>query len=211
MTVNLTFMRPPPVKRQRKPLNASGGFFRAIPASQVPPRARGLTSLLQAGARRAAAPDPERGPIAARAAMAADRAAGHGARESLRRPQPALGHARAERRAFARHEQARGRSRTRARSDRWLAISGSPEGGRIKPPTWAPTQRPGGPAPGLTTRAPRVPGGPSPVSGLARAAARPPHARVHSARRVTRSPVVGGSGTLMGRPGPGLTRAILVL
>jgi hypothetical protein len=75
--INLTLMRPPPVKRQSSPLNTSGCFFRAITASKVHPRSRGLTSFLYAGASRGAAPDTYRGSIAARAAMAADRSADH--------------------------------------------------------------------------------------------------------------------------------------
>jgi hypothetical protein len=71
----LTLMRPPPVKRQSLPLNASGCLFRAITTSKGPPRSRGLTSFLYLRASRAAAPDTYRGSIAAQAAVAADRSA----------------------------------------------------------------------------------------------------------------------------------------
>jgi hypothetical protein len=121
-------MRPPPVKRQSTPLTASGCFFRAITASKVHPRPRGLTSFLWAGASRAAAPDTYRGSIAAWAAMAADRSADRCALEILRCPHTVLGNARAERRAFASQDQARGRSSTRVRDDRLLSISSSRRG-----------------------------------------------------------------------------------
>ena len=74
---------------------------RAIAASKVHPRSRGLTSFLYAGASRVAAPDTSRGSIAVEAAMAADRSADHCALEILRCPHTVLGNTRAERRAFA--------------------------------------------------------------------------------------------------------------
>jgi hypothetical protein len=124
-TVNLTLMRPPPVKRHSSPLNASECCFRAITTSKVHPRPRDLTSFLYRSASRAAAPDTYRGSIAAQAAMAADRSADRGALESLRCPHTVLGNARAERRAFASQDQARGRSSPRVRDDRLLSISSS--------------------------------------------------------------------------------------
>jgi hypothetical protein len=72
MAINLTLMRPPPVKRQSIPLNASGCCFRAITASKVNLWSRALTSFLYLSASRVAAPDTYRGSIAAEAAIAAD-------------------------------------------------------------------------------------------------------------------------------------------
>jgi hypothetical protein len=126
--VNLTLMRPPPVKRRSLPMNASGCFFRAITASTVHPRSRGLTSSLSLSASRAAAPDPYRGSIAARAAIAADRSEDRCALEMLWCPHPVLGTTQAERRAFARPSQARGRGSTRVRAGRLLSISSSRRG-----------------------------------------------------------------------------------
>jgi hypothetical protein len=111
--VNLTLMRPPPVKRQSSPLNASGCFFRALTASKVYLRSRALTSLLSLSASRAAAPDTYRGSIAAQAAMAADRSEDRCALDMLRCPHTVRSNTRAERRAFASRYQARGRSSTR--------------------------------------------------------------------------------------------------
>jgi hypothetical protein len=126
--VKLTLMRPPPVKRQSIPLNASGCFFRAITASKVPTRSRGLTSFLYLSASRAAAPDTYRGSIATQAAMAADRSEDRCALEILRCPHTVLGNTQAEHRTFASQYQARGRSSTRVRDGRLLSISSSRRG-----------------------------------------------------------------------------------
>jgi hypothetical protein len=168
-------MRPPPVKRQSIPLNASGYFFRAITASKVHSRSRGLTSFLYLSASRAAAPDTYRGSIAAEAAMAAARSEDCCALEILRCPHTVLCNTRAERRAFASQYQARGRSSTRVRDGRLLYISSSRRGRPHK-------------AQGSRTQAHHLKAcrscGTSKLSRLAHAAALPPHERVHIERRL---------------------------
>jgi hypothetical protein len=90
LTINLTLMRPPPVKKHSLPLSASWGLFRAIAASKGHPRSRALRSVPYAGASRIAAPDTYRGSIAAEAAMAAEQAAVRCTLEMLRCPRTVL-------------------------------------------------------------------------------------------------------------------------